>query len=236
VQRLAQPVNPVTKQPDISFFTDAEYAGGYDQQQLNVGPGGASVSLTLYYQGTSREYVEFLRNEINGTVRTLTSPTPSGEAQAYVIQSDPFFAKLKAWGNTMWDLWRHNHGLDGSGVQVAGIVPFAMASATVTPSSSPDADADGIPDATDNCTLLANATQCDSDGDGYGNRCDGDLNNNLSTNAQDTTLYRQQLGQPSVGPTFNKADLNCSGNVNAQDTTLFRQLLGNPPGPSGQAP
>jgi hypothetical protein len=236
VQRLAQPVNPVTKQPDISFFTDAEYAGGYDQQQLNVGPGGASVSLTLYYQGTSREYVEFLRNEINGTVRTLTSPTPSGEAQAYVIQSDPFFAKLKAWGNTMWDLWRHNHGLDGSGVQVAGIVPFAMASATVTPSTSPDADADGIPDATDNCTLLANATQCDSDGDGYGNRCDGDLNNNLSTNAQDTTLYRQQLGQPSVGPTFNKADLNCSGNVNAQDTTLFRQLLGNPPGPSGQAP
>ena len=57
------------------------------------------------------------------------------------------------------------------------------------------------------------------------------MNNNDSTNAQDTTLYRQQLGQPSVAPVYNKADINCSGSVNAQDTTLFRQLLGAPPGP-----
>jgi len=100
----------------------------------------------------------------------------------------------------------------------------------------PDADADGVPDATDNCTLVANPNQCDSDSDGYGNRCDGDMNNNGSTNAQDTVLFRQQLGQPSVGPTYNEADLNCNGAVNAQDTTLFRQRLGSPPGPSGLQP
>ncbi len=105
--------------------------------------------------------------------------------------------------------------------------------ATVTVIISIDTDRDGVPDDTDNCTLLSNAAQCDSDGDGYGNRCDADMNNNEATNAQDTTLYRQQLGQPSVGPAFNKADLNCNGAVNAQDTTLFRQLLGSPPGPSG---
>jgi hypothetical protein len=62
------------------------------------------------------------------------------------------------------------------------------------------------------------------------------MNNNGSTNAQDTTLYRQQLGQPSVAPTYNKADLNCNGVVNAQDTTLYRLLLGAPPGPSGFKP
>jgi len=99
-----------------------------------------------------------------------------------------------------------------------------------------DTDGDARGNACDNCRLLANNTagptaQCDSDGDGFGNRCDGDLNNNNSTNAQDTTLFRQQLGQPSVGPLFNKADLNCSGSVNAQDTTLFRQRLGQAPGP-----
>lgn len=101
--------------------------------------------------------------------------------------------------------------------------------------SAQDTDADGLNDNDDNCRLIANNTgagaQCDSDGDGFGNRCDGDMNNNNSTNAQDTTLYRQQLGQPSVAPTFNKADLNCNGSVNAQDTTLFRGLLGSPPGP-----
>jgi hypothetical protein len=99
-----------------------------------------------------------------------------------------------------------------------------------------DSDGDGVPDDSDNCTLAANASQCDSDGDGFGNRCDGDLNNNNFTNAQDTTLFRAQLGKPSVAPTYNQADLNCNGFVNAQDTTLFRSRLGAPPGPAGPLP
>lgn len=97
---------------------------------------------------------------------------------------------------------------------------------------APDADADGVPDGIDNCTLQANPGQCDSDADGFGNHCDGDQNGNGFTNAQDTTLFRLQLGQPSVAPAYNPADLNCNGAVNAQDTTLFRALLGSPPGPS----
>jgi len=89
------------------------------------------IEVTLYYQGTSREYVEFLRDEINGTASTLSSPTPSGETNAYIIQTDPFFSKLKAWGNTIWDLWYHNHGLDDIGTPVDGIVPFEMTKAEV---------------------------------------------------------------------------------------------------------
>lgn len=115
----------------------------------------------------------------------------------------------------------------------AGVTVTSESGAFLT---APDADADGIADADDNCRLVANAGQCDSDGDGYGNRCDGDLNNNAFTNAQDATLFRQQLGLPSTGPVFNKADINCNGAVNAQDATLFRSLLGAPPGPSGLVP
>jgi hypothetical protein len=84
--------------------------------------------------------------------------------------------------------------------------------------------------------LVPNPDQCDSDGDGYGNLCDGDLNNNGFTNAFDTPLYRAQLGQPSIGPLFNKADINCNGFVNAFDSPLFRSLLGSPPGPSSLVP
>jgi hypothetical protein len=36
----------------------------------------------------------------------------------------------------------------------------------------PDADNDGVPNATDNCRLVANANQLDSDGDGLGDACD----------------------------------------------------------------
>lgn len=99
-----------------------------------------------------------------------------------------------------------------------------------------DADSDGMADAIDNCTQLANPTQCDSDGDDFGNHCDGDLNDNGTTNAQDYVLFRQQLGQPSTGPTYNEADINCNGAVNAQDYVLFRSRLGSPPGPSGSLP
>jgi len=101
---------------------------------------------------------------------------------------------------------------------------------------APDTDGDGLADSADNCTLRTNPDQCDSDGDGFGNRCDGDLNNNTFTNAQDTILFRAQLGQPSVAPTYNEADINCNGFVNAQDTVLFRGLLGQPSGPSGLLP
>ena len=104
---------------------------------------------------------------------------------------------------------------------------------------APDLDSDGVPNMSDNCKLVANATQCDSDNDGYGNRCDGDFGNpapgNGSTNSQDFLIFRGQIGQPSVAPTYNKADINCSGAVNAQDFVLFRGLLGYPPGPSGLA-
>jgi hypothetical protein len=100
-------------------------------------------------------------------------------------------------------------------------------------SSDIDVDGDGLAEQQDNCTLIANPSQCDSDGDGYGNHCDGDLDNNGFTNAFDTPLFRAQLGQPSAPPTYNEADLNCNGFVNAFDTPLFRSLLGSSPGPSG---
>lgn len=106
----------------------------------------------------------------------------------------------------------------------------------LVPPPPPDADSDGVPDATDNCTQAANANQIDSDSDGYGNQCDGDLDNNTVTNAQDYVLFRNQLGQPSTSPAYNIADLNGNGYVNAQDYVRFRLLLGVPPGPSGVAP
>jgi hypothetical protein len=134
-ERLSEPVNPETHASDKGYYSAAEYAGGYDEQTLLIPAGASRVEVTLYYQGTSREYIEFLRDEINGTGVTLTSPTPSGEAQAYIVQSDPFFAQLKAWGDTIWDLWRHNHGFPtgygaGANPPVPGIVPFAIAEAT----------------------------------------------------------------------------------------------------------
>jgi hypothetical protein len=35
-----------------------------------------------------------------------------------------------------------------------------------------DADGDGVPEAVDNCPGVANASQLDADGDGFGDACD----------------------------------------------------------------
>jgi hypothetical protein len=103
---------------DPDLYTAAEYAGGYDEVSINVGAGLDSVEIGLYYQTTSREYIEFLRDEINGTGHT-TLP-----AEAYVAQTDPFFDQLRAWGDTIWQLWTHNMNRPGA-------APYLMTAASV---------------------------------------------------------------------------------------------------------
>lgn len=94
-----------------------------------------------------------------------------------------------------------------------------------------DNDGDGVEDASDNCTIISNADQRDTDGDGYGNRCDPDLNNDNIVNGLDTGLMRQRL--LSADP---DADFNGDGIVNGLDTGILRPYLLKAPGPSGKAP
>lgn len=90
-----------------------------------------------------------------------------------------------------------------------------------------DTDGDGVPDSRDNCVGVANKEQQDTDGDGFGNACDADLNNDGFTNALDTAAFRSQLGKRGL-----PGDLNGDGIVNALDTARFSKLLGKAPGPS----
>jgi len=135
--RLSVPVSNGVDRPDL--FTSAEYTGGYDDVSLTIPKNASYVEIKLYYQTTSREYIEFLRDEINGSGRlTLASPTPSGEPTAYIVQSDPFFSKLKAWGNTIWQLWQNNMNVDGA-------KPILMTQAVAGTPPPPPCDAPGAP-------------------------------------------------------------------------------------------
>ncbi|NIM12445.1 MAG: hypothetical protein GTO45_10050 [Candidatus Aminicenantes bacterium] len=140
--RLSEPVWHGTS--DNNYFTAAEYAGGYDEVNLTIAANANYVKVTLYYQGTSREYIEFLRDEINGTANTLPWD-PANDPDPYIVQTDPFFGQLKEWGNTIWDLWWHNHGLDGVGTALDGIVPFAMTEAEWGTPPQPPCETPGTP-------------------------------------------------------------------------------------------
>lgn len=92
-----------------------------------------------------------------------------------------------------------------------------------------DSDEDGIDDFTDNCAAATNKDQRDTDADGYGNECDGDLNNDGITNTRDLGIFKTAFG--SSGENLD-ADLNGDGVVNTRDLGRFKTLFGKPPGPS----
>ena len=99
-----------------------------------------------------------------------------------------------------------------------------------------DTDGDGVPDVSDNCTLVPNADQRDTDGDNYGNICDADLSGDGMVNAEDLALLKTVFFQPAPGiepfVLADHADFNGDGSVNAGDLGILKASFFSPPGPS----
>jgi cysteine-rich repeat protein len=107
----------------------------------------------------------------------------------------------------------------------AQIDNFAVSGSSCT--APTDTDLDGVPDSIDNCINLANATQLDTDGDGHGNRCDADLNNDCIVNPIDLGLFKSVFFTADPD-----ADYNGDGQVNPIDLGIFKSLFFQPVGPS----
>jgi hypothetical protein len=93
-----------------------------------------------------------------------------------------------------------------------------------------DTDGDGSADGSDNCTLLANADQRDTDGDGLGNLCDPDLDNDGVVNFTDLALLKAAFYSSD-----SHADFNGDGAVNFLNLATLKAFFFAPPGPSGLA-
>ena len=119
----------------------------------------------------------------------------------------------------------------------AQVVAFLKSLDGATPPPSSDSDGDSVQDSTDNCSLTANASQLDANGDGYGNACDADLNESGLVTTADFAILRSVLNQPAASSaTAAAADLNGSGTVTTADFAILRSRLNTAPGPSGLLP
>ncbi len=100
-----------------------------------------------------------------------------------------------------------------------------------------DADEDGITDDVDNCLKTQNDGQIDTNGDGYGNRCDPDLDNDGNVNFIDLQLFEAVFfAQEGDGVYDPDADFNSDGSINFIDLIVMEALFFSVPGPSALAP
>jgi len=90
-----------------------------------------------------------------------------------------------------------------------------------------DEDNDGVVDYEDNCLDADNLSQRDTDNDGFGNRCDADLNNDGVTNFADLAKFKQNFMTSDPD-----ADLNGDGIVNFADIAIVKSLFFAQPGPA----
>ncbi len=105
---------------------------------------------------------------------------------------------------------------------------IALLSLAVTSATAADSDNDGVDDAIDNCLLVANADQRDTNADGFGNLCDGDLNNDCGVNSIDLSIFK-----PAFFGADGDSDLNGDGVVDFLDLQILKSIFFLPPGPSG---
>ncbi len=157
----------------------------------------------------------------------------AGAAYLYDAASGAQLDKLLASDGAVFDRLGGAIAMDG-GMVVAGAVGGNDAAGSVLVFGSPpaaDADGDGVPDASDNCTLTANPDQRDTNGDGFGNLCDADLNDDGTINAVDLGLFKTVFFTSNAD-----ADFNGDGVVNVVDLGVMKAMFFGPPGPSGVAP
>ncbi|MEL7449670.1 MAG: S8 family serine peptidase [Pseudomonadota bacterium] len=167
------------------------------------------VSLNPNGNGNAAEY--FIQNTTNGTNSGWTNQLSWLDSGLTCGTSYNYQARAR----------------NGAGIETI-IVPLGQ---QTTPDCSADTDGDGVVDADDNCTLVINPAQRDTDGDGYGNYCDPDLNQDLQINFTDLGMMKSVFFTPDPD-----ADLDGDGAVSFSDLSILKQMFFTVPGPSGQNP
>ena len=126
------------------------------------------------------------------------------------------------------------NGLAGTGgLAVINLVPSIL---VFDPADgpAPDRDGDGIADSADNCLEVANPDQADANGEGYGDACDADYNDDGVVSGSDIAVLAAAFGTRPGQPGWTaEMDRNGNGVIDGSDVSYGSSRFGTAPGPSG---
>jgi hypothetical protein len=185
-------------------------------------------------EGSGARVPELLRIDPATGVETVVGPTGTspGALQALELDRAATSTRLLAAGASLYQL----NTLTGAATSLGGSLGGVRELAMPQPVSGPDSDDDGAPDPEDNCRDVANATQVDSDLDGYGNLCDPDVDNDGVVGSADFLQVRARFGARTGDAAYEEAvDLNWDGAIGTPEFVRVIAAWGRPPGPSGLA-
>lgn len=124
-------------------------------------------------------------------------------------------------------------------VALAGAVAMVMGLASMSSIAGvtlTDTDLDGVPDEWDNCSSTSNTAQDDCNGDGYGNACDADYNNDGLIGGPDFGAMSAAFLSMTGDANYNcEVDCNSDGLVGGPDFGCLSASFLGTPGPSGLA-
>jgi hypothetical protein len=160
----------------------------YDAGSSNVAPGGTLTATNATIGpmpsswpddttggGTTNCPSPLTMGDNGDSTVTITAPTSPGNYSYSVV----------------WDFDLDPDG-EGDAQAIIGSSSTVQYSLTV---SNPDADGDGIADASDNCATVSNPGQANNDGDAQGDACDADDDNDGFADATDNCEFTANPGQ-----------------------------------------
>lgn len=220
---------------DINGFIGAKMDSPYHSSEgilhpIRVAPDGSVVLLGSgrIYDAISLQQVNTLSNNIHdatwvdGTLFTLIPGVNGSEIQEWSAN----YAIVDSFPVVGDPLRIFNAGAYLIIItSVDGIPRFSVMRAAAP---RVDTDSDTILDPLDNCILVPNSDQRDSNADGFGSLCDPDLDQSKLVDAADMAIFGSVFGTADAD-----ADLNGNGIVDVPDILRARRYLGKPPGPSG---
>lgn len=191
-----------------------EALGSNNLPEITAGSPAAGTSPILYISGTRADtFTSIVRAadaDVGDTLNYELVQAPEGVSFNTNTGELSWTPSANQVGNhTVTVLVTDGHG-------GADVLTFTIAVTTTI-----DTDGDGVYDHADNCPAESNPSQLDSDGDGPGNRCDTDINNDGVVNFADLALFK------AVFNTSNEeADFDSNGTVDTADLVILKGFFG----------